>query len=99
MKRFGKERRRTFDALMLAVDANRVIGLRMAKLMLGGKNARREASLMVTEKMATAIEAGGKLMTGASGDEIVRLYRRRVASNVKRLSKLKSSASKRRRRK
>ena len=85
---------------MLAVDANRVIGLRVAKLMLGGKSAQREAKLMVTEKMAAAIEAGGKLMTGASGDDIVRLYRRRVASNVKRLSRLKSSTpSKRRRRK
>ena len=99
MKRFGK-RRRAFDALMLAVDANRVIGLRLAKLMLGGRSARREAKLMITEKMAAAIEAGGKLMTGASADDIVRLYRRRVASNVKRLSRLKSSAaSKRRRRK
>jgi hypothetical protein len=99
MKRFGK-RRRAFDALMLAVDANRVIGLRVAELMLGGKSAQREAKLMVTEKMAAAIEAGGKLMTGASGDDIVRLYRRRVASNVKRLSRLKSSTpSKRRRRK
>jgi hypothetical protein len=55
---------------------------------------------MITEKMAAAIEAGGKLMTGASADDIVRLYRRRVASNAKRLSRLKSSApSKRRRRK
>jgi hypothetical protein len=99
MKRFGK-RRRTFDALMLAVDANRVIGLRLAKLMLGGRSARREAKLMITEKMAAAIEAGGKLMTGASADDLVRLYRRRVASNAKRLSRLKSSApSKRRRRK
>jgi hypothetical protein len=99
MKRFGK-RRRTFDALMLAVDANRVIGMRLAKLMLGGRSARREAKLMITEKMAAAIEAGGKLMTGASADDIVRLYRRRVASNAKRLSRLKSSApSKRRRRK
>ncbi|WP_245286964.1 hypothetical protein [Bradyrhizobium sp. Tv2a-2] len=85
---------------MLAVDANRVIGLRLAKLMRGGKSAQREAALMVTEKMAAAIEAGGKLMSGASSDDIVRLYRRRVASNAKRLSKLKLSApSKRRRRK
>lgn len=99
MKRFGR-RRRTFDAMMLAADANRVIGLRIAKLMLGGKSARREAKLMITEKLVTAIEAGGRLMTGASGDDIVRLYRRRVASNAKRLSRLKSSApSKRRRRK
>ncbi len=88
------------DAVMLAVDANRVIGLRIAKLMLGGKSARREAQLMVTEKIEAAIETGGRLMVGASGDDIVRLYRRRVASNAKRLSRLKSSApSTRRRRK
>jgi predicted nucleic acid-binding Zn ribbon protein len=97
MKR-SRKRQRTFDALMLAVDANRVIGLRLAKLMLGGKGAQREATLMVAEKVAAAIEAGGKLMTGASGDDIVRLYRRRVASNAKRLSRLKSPAPSRRRR-
>jgi len=98
MKRFGK-RHRTFDALILAAEANRVIGLRIAKLMLGGRSAQREARLMVTEKMATAMEAGGRLMAGASGDDIVRLYRRRVASNAKRLSRFSSSLSKRRRRK
>ncbi len=84
--------------MMLAVDANRVIGLRIAKLMLGGKGAQREAKLMVTEKLVTAVEAGRRLMTGASGDDIVRLYRRRVASNAKRLSRVKSSASSKRRR-
>jgi hypothetical protein len=99
MKQFEKVR--TFDAFMLAVDANRVIGLRIAKLMLGGKSARREAKLMVAEKRTAAIEAVGNLMTGASGDDIIRLYRRHVASNAKRrLGRLKSSTpSKRRRRK
>jgi len=47
------------NALMRAVDSNRVIGLRLAKLMLGRKGAQREAKLMATEKVAAAIEASG----------------------------------------
>jgi hypothetical protein len=72
---------------MLAVEANRVIGLRMMKLMLGGRTARREAELMISEKIDAAIKASASVMTGASADEIVRRYRRRVAANAKRLSK------------
>jgi hypothetical protein len=72
---------------MLAVEANRVIGLRMMKLMLGGRSARREAELMISEKIDAAIKASASAMTGASADEIVRRYRRRVAANAKRLSK------------
>lgn len=98
MKQF-KKTQPMFDAFMLAVDANRVIGLRIARLMMGGRGCRREAKLMVTEKMAAAIEAVGKLMAGASSDDIVRLYRRRVASNAKRLSRLTSGSPRRRRRK
>ena len=72
---------------MLAIDANRVVGLRVMKLMLGGKGARREAQLMVSEKIDAAFEASASLMAGASGDEIVRQYRRRVAANAKRLAR------------
>jgi len=71
--------------MMLAMDANQVVGLRVTKLMLGGKSARREAQLMVSEKIVAAFEAGGSLMAGASGEEIVRQYRRRVRANAKRL--------------
>ena len=35
--------------MMLAIDANRVVGLRVIKLMRGGRGARREAQLMVSE--------------------------------------------------
>lgn len=78
--------RQVFDSLMkLAVEANHVVGLRMLKLMRGGRQARREAELMLTEKVDAAFEAGTRLLTGASGDEIVRRYRRRVAANAKRL--------------
>jgi hypothetical protein len=71
--------------MMLAIEANGVIALRMMKLMLGGKRARREAELMVSEKMKAAFEASASLMAGASGDQIVRRYRRHVAANAKRL--------------
>jgi len=37
--------------MMLALEANQVIGLRLLKLMAGGKRARREAELMVSEKV------------------------------------------------
>ena len=79
--------------MMLAVEANSVIALRMMKLMRGDRNARREAELMVNEKIRAALEATGNLMAGASADEIVDRYRQHVAGNAKRLGKLKSDKS------
>jgi hypothetical protein len=72
--------------MMLGLEANRVVGLRLTKLMLGGRKARREAELMVGEKFDAAFTASASLMTGASAGEIVDQYRRRVAANAKRLS-------------
>ena len=71
--------------MMLGLESNRVIGLRIAKLMRGGKAAQREAQRMVSEKMLAAAKAGTSLMAGASGDKIVEQYRRKVAANAKRL--------------
>jgi hypothetical protein len=82
--------------MMLAVEANGVIALRMMKLMLGGRRARREAELMVSEKIDAAFKATTSLMSGASGDEIVRRYRHRVAANAKRLGSLNSGRSRNR---
>jgi hypothetical protein len=70
---------------MLALEANHVIGLRVMKLMRGGKRAQREARLMITEKVDAAMDSCASLMAGTSGDEIIRRYRRRVAANAKRL--------------
>jgi hypothetical protein len=75
--------------MMLAVEANSVIALRLMKLMRGGRAARREAALMVSEKIAAALEASANLMTGASGHDVVRRYRQHVATNAKRLGKPK----------
>jgi len=59
--------------------ANRVIGLRLMKLMRGHRSARREARLMVAEKLDAAFKANACMLEGASSDEIIRMYRRRVA--------------------
>jgi hypothetical protein len=99
-KRGDRMRRREFTSLMkLAVEANGVVGLRMIKLMRGGRSARREAELMVSEKIHAAFEAAASLMAGASGDEIVHRYRQHVARNAKRLGRLKSGRSRNRVRK
>ena len=79
--------------MMLAVEANGVAALRMMKLMRGGRNARREAELMVREKIHAAFEATSSLMAGASSDEIVHRYRQHVAGNAKRLGRLRSGRS------
>jgi hypothetical protein len=84
--------------MMLALEASGVAALRMMKLMRGGKRAQREANLMVTEKVNAAFEAGASLMAGASNDDIVRQYRRRVAVNAKRLGGFKLAPRKRTRR-
>jgi hypothetical protein len=83
--------------MKLAVEANQVIALRVMKLMQGGKRARREANLMVSEKIDAAVKADASLMTRASGEEIVRQYRRRVAANAKRLGQFKGGWPVRRR--
>jgi hypothetical protein len=83
--------------LMLALEANHVVALRMMTLMLGGRNGRREAERMVAEKTHAALETSVNLMAGASADKIVDRYRQRVAANAKRLSR--SNLNRRRTRK
>ncbi|MET4630503.1 hypothetical protein ABIB83_007559 [Bradyrhizobium sp. I1.8.5] len=80
------EYRTMWNWMMLGLESNRVIGLRIAKLMRGGKAAQREAQRMVSEKVLAAAKAGTSLMAGASGNKIVEQYRRKVAANAKRLS-------------
>jgi hypothetical protein len=71
--------------MMLAVEANGVVALRMMKLMSGDSDTLHEAHLMFSEKIGAAFEAIESLMGGASGDEIVHRYRQHVAVNAKRL--------------
>ena len=72
---------------MLGVECQQVIWLRFMKLAVGGPHAEAEADLMISEKMTAAVEAGQRLMLGASTDSVVKGYRKVVRANLRRLSK------------
>jgi hypothetical protein len=76
-----------FDSLMLAVEAQHVIALRLAAIARGGSAAALESRLMVTEKMAAAQQAAKMLAQGGSTKAMISFYRSRVQSNVRRLTK------------
>ena len=78
-----------FHAAALALESNRVVALRLAKLAAGGSPARAEASRMVSEKISAAWDAGVTMMTGGSSAEVIAQYRKRVSANSKRLSRIK----------
>jgi hypothetical protein len=74
------------DSVMLGVEAQRVIGLRLAAIARGGPTAEAETRLMVTEKMVAALQATGMLAQGASTRSVIAFYRSRVQANVRRLT-------------
>ncbi|MEA2980959.1 MAG: hypothetical protein QOF09_2782 [Alphaproteobacteria bacterium] len=76
-----------YDATMLSIETQRVIGLRLMKLSRGGKKARAEANRMVTEKIAASMTAAATLLSGGSGHAVVAQVRKRVRSNSRRLSR------------
>jgi len=75
-----------YEAIMLALEANRVIELRLMKIARGGVDAVHEVLLMVQEKVEAAAEAHGTLMSGGDVEAVLIGYRRRVALNARRLS-------------
>jgi hypothetical protein len=75
------------DLSLAVAEAQQVIWLRGMKFAAGGAAANREAARMVTEKVEAGLEAAGRLVLGASPDEISRLYRRKVRANRRRLSR------------
>lgn len=77
------------DAAALALESNRVVALRLAKLARGGPSARGEASKMVSEKISEAWAASVTLMTGGTSAKVIAQYRKRVAANSRRLSRTK----------
>jgi len=84
----------TLDAMRLGMEAQSVIGLRMAKAAWGGAAAQDEAELMVSEKAKAAIDAqmvlASSVMTGQGHlgpARAMALYRRRVLANQRRLLK------------
>lgn len=73
------------SSMMLAVEAQRVIEMRLIRMAWGGAEAQHEAQLMVAEKVDAAIEAAGTLMKGGSIETVVARYREHVAGNDIRL--------------
>jgi hypothetical protein len=83
-----------FDAARLSANIPAVIGLRMAKLAQGGVSAKRESKRMLDEKLKTALEANAdavqNIVLGKAGrvpGRVLALYQKRVANNLRRLSK------------
>ena len=74
------------STLMLFVESNNVVGLRLAKIAGGGSDAYAEASLMVREKMAAAFEAQAAMWSGGTTSSVIDRYREHVAANAKRLT-------------
>ena len=84
----------SMSAMQLGLEAQQVIGLRMAKAALGGAAAEKEAALMVSEKTEAALQAQALFATSwISGAghlapaRALQLYRRKVAANRRRLLK------------
>ena len=75
-----------YEATMLALEANLVIGLRSIKVARGGVDAVQEINLMVQEKVDAAAEALATLVGGGSVEAILSGYRQRVTLNARRLS-------------
>ena len=76
-----------YSTVFLAFESSNVIGLRMMKMMSGGRGSHDEANLMVTEKLHAMLEAGASLMSGGTASSVVDRYRQHVAANAKRLSR------------
>ena len=74
------------SSLMLAIESQRVIELRLVRLAWGGREGLAEAQSMIAEKVDAAAEAMGTLMFGGSPETVIARYREHVAANTKRLS-------------
>jgi hypothetical protein len=74
----------TIDTTLLGLEAQSVIGLRLAQIALG-QGSPAEAHLMMTEKMLAFMDAATAVAAGGSAHAIVEDYRRRVQANARRL--------------
>jgi len=75
------------ELAMLGLEAQMVIGQRLAMFMLGGPKARKEAQRMVAEKVFAAGNAAVTLAMGGTPRKVVRSYRTKVRANHRRLTK------------
>jgi hypothetical protein len=76
-----------FDVASMTAEAQQVMWLRSVKLSKPGKASGREAERMVTEKVYAAQRAGLDLMFGKSPESVLKEYRSKVRSNLRRLSR------------
>ena len=79
--------RLTRDAVLLGLETQRVMALRLMKLSRGGRTAEAEAMRMVTEQTSALAEAGMTLARGGSAGTVIRRYRTHVRANKRRLLK------------
>jgi hypothetical protein len=77
----------THDAMLLGLESQRVMALRLMKLSRGGRAAHTETLRMFSEKTDALAEAGTTLARGGSAGTVIRRYRTHVRSNKRRLSK------------
>ena len=75
-----------YPALMLAVESNNVIDIRLRKIASGGGNAAEETRLMVSEKVDAAFRAGSMILDGGKPSEVIDFYHQSVAANMARLA-------------
>jgi hypothetical protein len=81
---FGAWIRLLTDTTLLTLEAQSVIGMRLAQIALG-QGTPAEAQRMVTEKMLAFMDAATIVATGGSAEAIVEGYRKRVQANARRL--------------
>ena len=81
-----------FDAWTLGIEAAAVMGLRTAKIAMGGDPDGSEARLMVAEKLQSTFELQMAMVTGGLGATplqgsraVLRHYKRKVSANRRRL--------------
>lgn len=74
----------TIDTTLLGLEAQSVIGLRLAQIVTG-RGSPAEAHLMMTEKMLAFMDAATTVAAGGSAHTVVEDYRRRVQANARRL--------------
>jgi hypothetical protein len=72
-----------FESVLLAIEAQRVIFLRMLVTAAGGSRAQTEAQRMIAEKFFALIKSGSMWPMGRSPISLVRHYRSSVATLIR----------------
>jgi hypothetical protein len=83
-----------YKAAHLGFDAQRVIALRLMRLASGGASAQTEAKRMISEKPAALLEAQiaaatavGSGKSNSAAKKVFGVYKKRVRTNRRRLSR------------